>query len=194
MTALTGIFATLPGIENIPPEGVQKWVKNRLGDHAIENYVANRITYPQTIAISPEEKQIDQAIIQEYIARNPALFYNPLTHKLNIPQGITHYIQPVQDLMLILSSLLKLSQITPVFISDGSSVKVEGSIIVPNPPSSEPKINVSFNGKMQTLEKSRFYHFPIADQHIKFKIGNENEILISGGTLGVSLDLRIRGT
>jgi hypothetical protein len=193
MTALTGIFATLPGIENIPPEGVQKWVKNRLGDHAIENYVANRITYPQTIAISIEEKQIDQAIIQEYIARNPALFYNPLTHKLNIPQGITHYIQPVQDLMLILSSLLKLSQITPVFISDGNSVKVAGSIIVPNPQTSEPKINVSFNGKMQTLEKGKFYHFPLADQHMKLKIGNENEIMISGGTLGVSIDLRIRG-
>ena len=194
MTALTGIFATLPGIENIPPEGIQKWVKTRMGDHTIENYLANRIMYPQTIAISLEDKQIDQAIIQEYIARNPAYFYNPLTHKLNIPQGVTHYIQPTHDLMLILCSLLSLSPITPVFISDGNSVKDVGSILVPNPLPVASKINVSFNGQNQILEKGKFYHFPISDQHIKLKFDTQNEILVSGGPLGVTIDLRIRGT
>lgn len=193
MTVLTGIFASLPGLENMPPEGIQKWVKSRIGDHNIENFLANRILYSQSIATTEEEKQIDRAIFQEYIVRNPAYFYNPLTHKLIIPHELVTRIQPFSDLMMIFCSLLQLGPVTPVFLSDGSTVKTEGSILIPSLSPADQKITVSINGKMQTLEKSKFYTIPVEDQRTKIKINNDNEIMVSGGSLGITIDLRNRG-
>ena len=193
MTAtLSGIFAALPGIENISPDGIQRWLKTRSSIHSIENYLANRILYPQTVPVNEEEKQIDRAIIQEYIFCNPAYFYNPLSHKLIIPAGVVVRIQPLSDLMLILCSILNLSAITPVFILEENTNKEEGCVIIPTIAQSEQKVLITIDGQPSQIEKGKFYHLPVPDQHVKLKISNMNEIMVPGGKIGIVIDLRER--
>jgi hypothetical protein len=193
MSALTGIFATLPGIENIPPDGIQRWLKTRLSEHAIENFLANRILYPETVPLTQEEKLIDQAILQEYIFRNPARFYNPLSHRLIIPSEMIARFQPLENVMVIFCSLLGITAITPVFIAEESTLTPEGSIIVPTVPITEQKTTLLIDGKPQTIENGKFYHFAVTNQRVKIKLGAENEILVSGGKLGITVDLRQKG-
>lgn len=193
MPALTGIFATLPGIENIPPEGIQKWVKIRLSAHAIENFLANRIMYPQTIPVTEEDKAIDQAILQEYINTNQAYFYNPLSHRLLIPSELIARFKPLDQLLMVFCSLLNLSGVIPLFIIEENTLQNEGSILVPQISSQSAKLTVVLNGSSQSLEIGKFYHFQVPDQRNRVKLGDENEMVVAGGKAGITIDLRKRG-
>jgi len=193
MTILTGLFAQLPGIENLSPEDLSKWLKKAYDPRVLENYLGNRVIYPQTVALTQEERMIDRAIIQEYIRKNPAFFYNPLSHKVLIPLELMHRIQPNADLMVMLCSLLQVSGVVPVFIGEETSFKNEGVIMAINPLSTEKNITILINGKNTIVENNKIYHFSVEDQHIKVKVDGDPEIMVQGGKLGITIDLRKRG-
>jgi len=193
MTILTGLFAQLPGIENLSPEDLSKWLKKAYDPRVLENYLGNRVIYPQTVALTQEERMIDRAIIQEYIRKNPAFFYNPLSHKVLIPLELMHRIQPNTDLMVMLCSLLQVSGVVPVFIGEETSFKNEGVIMAINPLSTEKNITILINGKNTIVENNKIYHFSVEDQHIKVKVDGDPEIMVQGGKLGITIDLRKRG-
>lgn len=193
MTILTGLFAQLPGIENLSAEDLSRWLKKSYDPRVLENYLGNRVIYPQTVALTQEERMIDRAIIQEYICKNPAFFYNPLSHKVLIPLELMHRIQPNTDLMVMLCSLLQVSGVVPVFIGEETSFKNEGVIMAINPVNTEKNITILINGKNTIVENNKIYHFSVEDQHIKVKVDGEPEIMVQGGKLGLTIDLRKRG-
>ncbi len=193
MTVLTGVFAELPGIENISGDSIQNRLKAPFVSHALENYVANRMLYPQTVSVTEEDKLIDSAILQEYLILNPAFFYNPLSHKLVIPLDLINRFQTPAELMTIFISLISFEGVVPVFIRDeGISIKAEGSIFVTSVPKENEKVPISINGMLYEVEVNKICQFPVADQHTRIKIDGTNEIIVTGGKLGVTIFLPVK--
>lgn len=190
MTVLTGLFAQLPGIENLSADEIIRWLNKSYDPKVIENYLGNRVIYPQSIALTNEEKLIDRAIIQEYISKNPSFFYNPLSHRILVPLELLHRIQPTTDLMIMLCSLLQIQGVAPIFIGEETSIKNEGAVMAVEPLTAEKNISILINGKETVVENNKIYHFSVEDQHIKVKVDGANEIMIQGGKLGLTIDLR----
>lgn len=189
MTVLTGIFAQLPGIENISADAIQTRLKAPFVSHALENYIANRILYPQSVAVSEEDKVIDSAILEEYLLLNPGFFYNPLSRKLVIPLDLINHFQTSSELMTIFISLITFEGVIPVFIRDEVSIKAEGSIFVTPVAKENEKVPISINGMMYEIEVNKICQFPVSDMHTRIKIDSTNEILVTGGKLGVTIYL-----
>ena len=194
MTAISGIFANLPGLELIPPESIQRWLPTRYDAHVLENFLANRIIYPQTVALTKEDHSIDKAILQEYIVRNPSFFYNPLSHRLIIPLDLINHLPPINEIIPLFCNILNIAGNTQIFISEKNSLKLEGSITDPAVSPSEKMIEITLNGTKQTVPFGGVYHFSLDAEHIKLKIDGTNEIMVSGGKLGVTIDLRKKVT
>ncbi|MBI2039741.1 hypothetical protein HYT18_01585 [Candidatus Microgenomates bacterium] len=70
MPKLSGLFDSFDNLDQIPIENIARWIKTPMQPHQMENYLANRILYPQTIAVSQLDMQIDLAILREAVRLN----------------------------------------------------------------------------------------------------------------------------
>ena len=126
-TRLTGFFATLD-LEQIPPEDIARWLKPNPGLDFVENYLANKLLYPATIAYSQGDLAIELAILREVVKRNPQKFMT--AGKFFIPPGLAERIGTLPDLTLALFDVLAPKEPVAVFLGS----KAVGSVIPPSTP------------------------------------------------------------
>ena|SRR3989344_4502976 len=127
MPKLTGIFASL-NVENIPPEEIARWLKPNPGLDFIENYLANKLLYPATIAYSQADLAIELAILREVVKGNPQKFM--AAGKFLIPPELAERIGTLPDLTLALFDVLAPKEPVTVFLG----TKAVGSVLPPSTP------------------------------------------------------------
>ena len=124
---LTGIFLSL-NVENIPPEDIARWLKPNPGLDFVENYLANKLLYPQTIPYSQSDLAIELAILREVVKRSPEKFMAP--NQFIIPPELAERIGTLPDLTLALFDVLAPKEPVAVFLGS----KAVGSVIPPSTP------------------------------------------------------------
>lgn len=166
---LSGLFDSFDNLDQIPIENIARWIKTPLELHQLENYLANRILYSQTTAVSKPDIQIDLAILREAISLNGPWggvmkggnnllgdnpFLNITLRKVLIPAKFLQYTPDLSTLVWVFVDALLLNRQKKDWFGDlwtvvltGDSDEVVGSIILPQFDDSKAVLELRVEGK-----------------------------------------------
>lgn len=85
MPKLSGIFEQFKNLDQIPIENITRWLKSQ-PPHTIENFLANRLLYPQVVPISLQDVDIELAILREALVGERSTFATD--KKITIPEEL----------------------------------------------------------------------------------------------------------
>lgn len=221
MVKLSGLFDSFDNLDQVPLDLISRWISPKPSKVQLENYIANKILYPQTLPISPFEMQIDLAILREVLRINsPQLtlskesllgnnaFLNISLRKIMIPDKFLKYVPSMQTLVwvfidgLLLGKMRKdlYEDVWTVVISDDVD-EIVGSLVMPRIDSKDAKIEISVGGANFKIKPGTLIVIPCGYQRCpliyKFQgasaLGkSEGEVEVYGGKLGVVVDARIK--
>ncbi len=114
MLKLSGLFDYFDNMDQIPLNLIIRWLKHAPTQIQLENFIANRILYSQTVSQTPSEIEIDLAILREAIRINVPknmqtkdfllgnnTFLNMNLRKIMIPADFERYVPDMQSLAAI---------------------------------------------------------------------------------------------
>lgn len=220
MPKLTGLFDSFDNLDAISPEMIASWLKPVPPLAQLENYLANRILYPQTLPQTPSDIQIDLAILREALKRNGpdaslskpnALlggnpFLNITLRKLLIPQEFLNFVPDLAVLTFAFIDALLLGRKNDDWFEDvwtvvltGETEEVAGSLIIPRFEGSRGVLNFNLLGKNYQIRPGSLTIIPCLNDRCRlvYKIQNgkvlgraENAVEVYGGRLGLMFDGR----
>lgn len=170
---------------------IASWLKVKGNIHMLQNVIGNRLIYPQTIPVTKEDLQVDLAILREAIFRQPNKIYDQKGRILLIPEEFEKRFPPLVVLVTTIIECLNPSGITFVYLRSRQVNQMIGTIIAPQDIVKNRTISVIVNGKALTnLKPGSLTLFPYKDKQVRVKVDSDEEKLVSGGKLGVIIDLR----
>ena len=219
MAKLSGLFDSFDNLDQIPAESIIKWLKPVPMQTQLENYLANKILYPQSIPLSPYEMQIDLAILREALKINtPKLtdskdiflgsnaFLNVNLRKIMIPERFLSFVPDLQTLAWVFIDALLLEKqrldifedLWTIVVTDDVD-EIVGSILLPRLDSSSSEIDVSVMGQNYKIKAGSLMVIPCENQRCQIGyrllggkvLGKQEATLeVSGGRLGLVVDVR----
>lgn len=213
-----GLFDVFDNLDSISAEAIALWLKPVPEFSRIENYLANKILYPQTLPQTEYEMQIDLGILREALRMNApeggnALlgnnpFINVTLRKILIPQKFLEFVPNVSVLAMVFIDAFLTSTPKKDFFADLWTIvltddadEVVGSLILPEFDQSSGRMNLSVSGKDYLIRPGSFNIIPCSKERceIIYKIKNgkmlgksENAVEVAGGSLGLLVDGRKR--
>lgn len=221
MAKLSGLFDTFDNLDQIEAEDIIKWLKPTPQTVQVENYLANKILYPQTLPVTKEDMQLDLAILREalringpkdkiasegnMLGNNP--FLNVTLRKIIIPQKFLQFIPDLTTIVWafvdgLLSNRRKedfFRDLWMVVVSDDTD-QIVGSLILPQFQNKLSRFNLSFGGKNFVIRPGSLTVLPCPNEScelsFKFTGGKfmgkiESVLEVYGGNLGLMIDGRI---
>jgi len=190
MPRLTGVFSGFTDLEQLNAEDLNRWLKAKESPFYLENYIGNRILYPQAIPVSLRDLEIDLAIFREYLRRHPEVVYNPKTKKMLIPEELELRFPPLQKLVGAILDVIVLNEPTPIILRRiNNSVEVVGTIISYTP-AKEGFTDVNINGQTLKLETETVTILPNKEKGVVVQVADAHPVSVAGGSLGIVIDLR----
>lgn len=181
----TGLFDSFDNLDQIQPEAIAFWLKNAPQLIAIENYLANRILYPQTIALSQTDMQIDLAILREAlklsksssasslknIKENPLAGDNPFLNvnlrKILIPVKFLKFIPDLKNLVWAFIDALLLNREKKDYFQDLWTIvltdqidEIVGSVLLAQFADSNGSIDLGLLGKNYKIQSGGLMFIP----------------------------------
>lgn len=112
MPTAQGLFDSFDNLDQISAEAVALWISPMPQLHLLENYLANRILYPQALSLTEYDVKIDLAILREalklskaptgsktnaFLGSNP--FFNATLRKVLIPVRFLSFVPDLASLV-----------------------------------------------------------------------------------------------
>ncbi|MBI2595135.1 hypothetical protein HYW46_00170 [Candidatus Daviesbacteria bacterium] len=197
MSKLTGVFEQFKNPDQIPLQDITRWVKHAKDPKAIENFIGNRILYPQTVALNESDLGIDYAIMRESIRRNQRLYLNPIGNKISLEQSFIARFPPAAKFINIIVQSLDLPELTTILVKNNVGMIVSGSVInirkLPNfdKLKEQEMLELFIDGTPTKIRLGGISILSLKDHHIKLKIDGLNGMMVAGGTFGLVLDFRL---
>src|SRR3989344_7189671 len=107
-----GLFYRFDDLDQIKTEDVARWLSPVPQQTLLENYIANRILYPQAIPVLPSDMKLDLAILREALklqkpvgmqVKNQFLggspFLNVTMRKIIIPASFLEFVPDLTSLV-----------------------------------------------------------------------------------------------
>jgi hypothetical protein len=188
MPKLSGIFEQFRYIDQIPSSDILKWIQNKVETHNLENFIANRIIYPQTVPTTKLELEIDMAIFREAVKRQTDVFYSLSKKRILIPEQFETRFANTENLVKCLVQALSLDGVTQIYFKREISNDLIGSVVSLSVLPQVPVINVSINNQVLGVKNWHVNILPFRDKHLIVKIEGFPEYVASGGSLGLILD------
>lgn len=205
-----GLFDRFDNLDTIRPEAIAFWLKPVPQLSKLENYLANRILYPQTLPQTEADMQIDLAILREALKMTSLLdhspFFNITLRKLLIPEG---FLESVPSLAILahafIDAFLKDRKKEDLFedlwtiVLTNDTDEIVGSVILPRFDGKEGLMNLKILGKDYEIKQGSLMVIPCDKDRceITYKLHsgkvlgkNESNIEVYGGKLGVMVDGR----
>ncbi len=101
MLGSVGLFDSFDNLDQITVDSLIPWLKNSLSSIQLENYLDNKILYPNTLPLTEYDMKIDLAILREALRMNgfkSDLFLNITLRKIIIPERFLHYVSDLVSL------------------------------------------------------------------------------------------------
>lgn len=220
MPKFAGLFDQFDNLDQTNIENVASWLKRPPQLITLENYIANKILYPQTLPLTSDDMKIDLAILREVLkltlvhtqngnallGENP--FFNPVLRKILIPRKFLNYVPDLARLTWTFVDILPLAEKRKDFFEDlwtivltNDSDEVIGSLLIPQfgSPSSQMEIKIADNPFK--VKAGSLVVIPCSKERCgisyKFSQGKilgktENSVEVFGGRLGIMIDGRKR--
>lgn len=191
MPKLTGIFANLEDLDKIPISDVDQWVKSKGHIRSLEDYVGNRILYPETVAVTKIDLEADLAIFVEAIKRSPDKVYDKVSKSLFLQDTVVARFPPLLNLVTAVSRVIAFETIvTPIILRSQKVNKLVGSLITPPLSTVSSQTTFVIEGKVVKPRIGAVSVIHSSNKNINVKIGNLGDVLVPCGQLGVIIDLR----
>lgn len=207
MPKVTGVFDAIDNLDLISAEDIAKWIKNPPQSVILENYIANRILYPQAIAVSTEDLELDLSLLREALKKDKS-YFSLESRKVIIPDILISRIPNLAKLVWVFidAYLLDLNEKTrpeiwTVIMRHDDIDETLGTIIAPHF-KGRGAIEIKLEGSKQSIvaKQGGLMVIPCLKSHCKleFKLSS-GEILaqkmgsveVFGGKLGIVIEGRI---
>jgi len=219
MPATQGLFESFDNLDQIPPEAIARWIKPAPQLVLLENYLANRILYPQALSLTEYDMRIDLAILREALRmhsprpvaqRTNALlgdspFLNVTLRKILIPKRFLNFVPDIASLTWAFVDAFLIERRKEDYFSDlwtlvltDDSDEIIGSLILPQF-NRLGEIKISLSGKSYQVKQGSALVLPcLANRcELSYKVQNgsvlgkaESAIEVYGGRLGLVIDGR----
>lgn len=220
MPRLPGLLDSFDNLDQITSEEIAFWLKPVPDYQLLENYLANRILYPQTRSISEHDMQIDLAILREILKKNsPKLeaqkansllgdnpFLNTTLRKILMPVELLNFVPNLLSLVQVfIDAFLSKRQRQDYFqdlwtlVLTGDIDEIVGSALLPQFEGSGGVMNFKIQSKNYEIRQGSLVLVPcpkgrceIAYKLRKGKLlgRQENAFEVYGGKLGLVVDGR----
>lgn len=219
MPKVTGVFDQFQDLDLISTEDIVQWIKspdattipvlNARGSvpHNImlENYVANRIFYPQAVPMIDQDMRIDLAILREALRRKPA-YFTSVSRKIFIPKIFAERIPNLKELTwafidaYIINRKLDPSESVWTVILRGDGDETVGTILIPQF-HGKGVVDIAIEGENTSVNAGNLSVIPCPKQRciVSFKLKSgkilnrdEGALQLYGGKLGIMVDGRMQ--
>lgn len=219
LTTPTGLFDSFDNLDQISAEAVSSWLKPVPRLTQLENYLANKILYPQSLPITRQDMQIDLAVLREalkinipqgvqqlnaLLGDNP--FLNITLRKILIPVRFLAFVPDLAGLTLAFIDALLLNRTRKDWFQDiwtivltDTSDEIVGSVVLPQFADKNAQMRVTLLGKNYEIHPGELTVLPCPKdrceigytlQRGKILGKSESAIEIYGGKLGLIIDGR----
>lgn len=216
----SGLFDNFDSLDQILPEEVASWLKPVPRLDFLENYLANKILYPQAIPLTENDIKVDLAILREAIKiygpkpgskkTNALLGDNPFLNitmrKVLIPLKFLNFVPNLATLTLVFIDALLLNRKKEDWFGDFWTVvltddidEIVGSVLLPQFESNSGVMELQLQGKNYKISAGNLIVIPCPKDRceIAYKLQkgkvlgkNENAVQVYGGKLGLVIDGR----
>lgn len=219
MPTTAGLFDSFDNLDQIPIEKITRWLKKAPSDIQLENYLAQRILYPQTVPLTAQDMEVDLAILREALRINapvrgktgPLLGENPFLNmtlrKVLIPAKFLPFIPSLVALTWAFVDAFLMERRRQDWFGDIWTVvlvdeidEVIGSILKPQFESSQGDMELIINQKNYKVRSGSLIVIPCPQGRCeityKFNQGKilgkkESALDVYGGRLGLMIDGRL---
>ncbi|MBI4038647.1 hypothetical protein HY384_01675 [Candidatus Daviesbacteria bacterium] len=208
MVRLNGLFSSFDNFDQINIESLASWLKPAPPLVILENYVANKILYPQTLPATQDEMRIDLAILREVIkmSKNKSPFLNISLRKILIPSSFLRFLPNLINLTWVFVDSLLMSRkrqdwfedLWTVILTDDRD-EVAGSILLPQFKDKNEVMELEVMDKNYKIRAGSLVVIPCQKDRceISYKLPKgkilgkgENAVEVYGGKLGLMIDGR----
>jgi hypothetical protein len=185
MPKLTGVFEELFELDKLPIDEINRWLVEKEHEYVLENFLGNRILYPQTIPMTKRDMEIDLAILSAYMHIHPDFYYNVGLNRIIIPEKVEWRFPPLANLVFYFPEIFNLTEVVELAIKmESGQVIIVGTIVSPQ---AEKLDKVKINGQLVKLDPHGMTYFETD------KISNEIElpkatVTVAGGKLGIIIN------
>lgn len=218
MGKLSSLFETFDNLDQINIESVIVSLKPAPQTVQLENYLANRILYPQAIPLTEADMKIDLALLKEALRINvprvkgggllgDSPFLNITLRKILIPEDFLNFVPSLASLTYVfVDALLKdrrkddwYEDLWTVVITDDAD-EVVGSVVLPQFNSKSGVMEINILGKGYKIMPGMVSVVPCGRDRceVSYKLTNgevlgksQNALELYGGKLGILIDGRI---
>lgn len=199
MPKVSGVFDIFENLENLQAEDISRWLKGAPDPAALENYLANKVIYPQAVPQTLVEQNIDLAILREALKKNP-IFFKSNQKKIYIPDLFLQITTDIKKIITLFIDAYAPSDFVTFVLSTKQNDEVLGSLIKVNG-SEGDSLYFNLGGKNFKVKGGNSMILPCPDRvcHVSFKsesstIFGKKELLfeVPGGRLGLIIDGRKR--
>ena len=86
--------------------------------------------------------------------------------------------------------VIKPRGVTTVYILNQNKYSIAGTVIQTTVSSKGEKTGALINNSEVQLLTDEINHFPVTDKHVKISMGADSPLMVNGGELGITVDLR----
>lgn len=188
MPKLTGVFEDLANLETLPVEEINKFLTEKVHIYDLENFLGNRILYPQTVPFSKRDMDIDLAILCAYMSLHQDLFFMVGLNRIVIPEKIELRFPPLANLVFFFPEIFKLRQVVELGIKkDSGQIVIAGSIISPNFDSKSSLTELKINGEVVKLDPHGMTYFESEKNINELEFSGQN-LIVAGGSVGIVIN------
>lgn len=222
MPKLSGLFDSFDNLDQIEVNSLIPWLQNvPTTPIQLENYLANKILYPEALSLTALDMKIDLAIIREALRINgpkpnqvegPLLGDNPFLNitlrKIIIPERFLNYVPDLLSLAwAFVDGLLLDRKKTDSFedlwtvILVGDIDEVVGSVLLPQFDGSGDRMDFTLMGMNYQIKAGSLTRVPCMKSRCKIDykfdsgmiLGKKiSSIEVNGGRLGLMIDGRMQ--
>lgn len=193
MPALTGVFNLFSELDTISAADIAAFSGYHIDHHSLENHLANRILFPQTVAMTKQELDLDFMILALAVQKQPEVFFESKQNRIIVPPFAIYFFPPLTRLISVILLSIPDKNVTEIWLKEGDRQEIVGSSIPAalieemNIPG---EVKVFIEGQMKTLIPNQLNLIPTTQKQVQIQFDQTHSLTLLGGSLGIFVDLR----
>lgn len=214
---MSGLFDSFDNLDQIQLEDIARWLKVTPNMVQLENYLANKILYPQSVPLTQADMEVDLAILREALringpkSSNNALlgdntFLNITLRKILIPTRFLPFLPSMTAIVWAFVDAFLLNRKKEDYFEDlwtvvltGEIDEIVGSVLLPQFNDNNAVMELKLENESYKIRPGSLMVIPCKLSRcqigFKFKGGKvlgkeESDLEIYGGRLGLMIDGR----
>jgi hypothetical protein len=197
MPQLGGVFDLFPELDAITAGDIIALSSQQFEHHFVENHLANRVLYPQSVAVTKQELDLDFFILEVAVSRHPEIFFDQNQNRIVIPDKAVVYFPPLARLISTILLSTPDDKVTDIWLKSQSEQKILGSCIplsLIQAMNIAGEVKITIQNEEKTLIPGQLNLIPVKEKQVRVDFNQTNFLTAVGGSLGIFVDLRSRKT